>query len=41
MTIKKLKLHDKTLKEEVFLQNKWPHFDILFKDINKFSKNKV
>ncbi len=41
MTIKKLKLHDKTLKEEVFFtKTKWPHFDILFKDINKFSKNK-
>lgn len=41
MKIKKLKLHDKTLKEEVFFtKTKWPHFNILFEDIRKLSKNK-
>ena len=36
----KLKKHDKTLKNEVFFINdKWPHFELLFKDIKRLSKN--
>ena len=37
----KLKAHDKVLRNEVFfVNNKWPHFEILFNDIKKFSRNK-
>ena len=37
----KLKIHDRILRNEVFfVDNKWPHFEILFSDIKKFSKNK-
>ena len=32
--------HEKFLKKKVFFcEDKWPHFDLLFKDINKFRKN--
>lgn len=32
--------HEKFLKKKVFFcENKWPHFDLLFKDINKFRKD--
>ncbi len=35
-----LKKHINLLKKEVFFtQNKWPHFELLFKDLTKFSKN--
>ena len=35
-----LKKHIDLLKKEVFFtQNKWPHFELLFKDLTKFSKN--
>ena len=41
MAINKIKQHNKFLKEEVFFVNtKWPHFDLLFKDIEKLSKTK-
>lgn len=31
--------HDKALKEEVFfVKDKWPHFELLFKDVKKLSK---
>ena len=34
-----LKIHEKLLKDKVFFNNsKWPHFDLLFKDIKKISK---
>jgi len=34
-----LKYHEKILKEEIFFLNeKWPHFDILFKGIKKIAK---
>ena len=34
-----IKLHEKALKDEVFFtKTKWPHFDLLFKNINKLSK---
>lgn len=36
----KLKNHDLTLKKEVFFtEDKWPHFELLFKDIKKLSNN--
>lgn len=35
----KLNQHEKFLKEKVFFtKDKWPHFDLLFKDIKKISK---
>lgn len=35
-----LNSHEKALKENVFFtKSKWPHFNLLFKDINKISKN--
>ena len=34
-----LSSHEKALKKNVFFtENKWPHFNLLFKDINKISK---
>jgi len=34
-----IKLHEKALKDEVFFtKTKWPHFDLLFKNLNKLSK---
>ena len=34
-----LKAHEKVLKEEIFFtKTKWPHFDLLFEDIQYFSK---
>ena len=46
MNYKKLIQHEKALKKEVFfVEKKWPHFDILFKDIknisNTLKKNSV
>ncbi len=41
MEIKRVKEHIKFLKEEVFFVNtKWPHFKLLFQDIEKLSKSK-
>ncbi len=41
MQNKKLKDHVNTLKKEVFFTNsKWPHFNLLFKDIKKLSNTK-
>ncbi len=41
MGTNKIKQHNKFLKEEVFfVDTKWPHFDLLFKDIERLSKNK-
>ena len=41
MATNKIKQHSKFLKEEVFFVNtKWPHFNLLFKDIEKLSKSK-
>ena len=34
-----LKKHINLLKKRFFTQNKWPHFELLFKDLTKFSKN--
>ena len=39
METKKLRYHIKFLKDEVFFVNtKWPHFELLFKDIKRLSK---
>ena len=41
MTSKIIEQHIKFLKEEVFFVNtKWPHFNLLFDDIEKLSKEK-
>ena len=41
MGTNKIKQHTKFLKEQVFFINtKWPHFDLLFKDIERLSKDK-
>ncbi len=41
MEVKKLREHVKFLKEKVFFVNtKWPHFELLFKDIEALSKSK-
>ena len=34
-----LKAHEKVLKGDFFTKTKWPHFDLLFEDIQYFSKN--
>ena len=37
--LKKIKKHEKILREEIFFNNtKWPHFDLLFNDIKNFSQ---
>ncbi len=39
-TNSKINDHEKILKENVFFtKSKWPHFNLLFQDIKKFSKN--
>ena len=36
---KKLEIHENFLREKVFFtKDKWPHFDLLFSDVKKFSK---
>ena len=35
-----LEKHEKYLREKVFYTNsKWPHFNLIFKDLKKFAKN--
>ncbi len=38
MNLSKIKIHEKILEKEIFfLNNKWPHFDLLFKGIKNIS----